>query len=50
MLRYFLTKMMNAPDNPLLKKASLSFKALKNTFFEVDVDDSKPDKADEIDV
>ena len=41
LLRYYITKIMNAPDNPLLKKANLSFNALKKTMFEVDADMSK---------
>jgi hypothetical protein len=34
LLRYYITKLMNAPDNSLLNKASISYKALKNTILE----------------
>ena len=50
LLRFYVTKLMNAPDNPLLKKANLSYKTLKNTLFEKDADLSKEDAPGRIDV
>ena len=34
LLRFFITKLMNTPDNPLLHPASVSYNSLKNTIFE----------------
>jgi len=34
LLRYYITKLMNATDNPLLQKATVSLKALKHTMLE----------------
>lgn len=50
LLRYYLTKMMNAPDNVLLKKANMSFESLKKTLFEVDADMNKEVGQDAIDL
>lgn len=41
LLRYFVTKLMYAPDSPLLKKASLSFKVLRGTSLEQYADPNK---------
>ena len=41
LLRFYITKLMNAPDNPLLKKASVSHKTLKKTLLEGDADMTK---------
>ena len=38
LLRFYITKLMNAPDNPLLKKASIGYKVLKNTLLVRDAD------------
>ena len=41
MLRYYITKLMYGSDNPLLQKASISYKVLKNTMLEGYADHSK---------
>lgn len=41
LLRFYITKIMNFPDNPLFKKASVSYRLLKNTMFERDADVNK---------
>lgn len=41
LLRYYATKLMYSPDNPVLAKASMSIKSLKNTFFEKYADFTK---------
>lgn len=41
LLRFYITKIMAFPDNPLLKRASLSFNVLKKTLFENDADMAK---------
>ena len=48
-LRFFITKIMYAPDNPVLNKVGLTFKALKKTIFEKQADFTK-DETGEIDV
>ena len=40
-LRIYITKLMAAPDTPLLKKASVSFDVLRRTLFEKDADIAK---------
>jgi hypothetical protein len=50
LLRYYVTKIMYAPDNPTLNKASMSISSLKNTFFEKFADFSKEDPATQFDV
>jgi len=40
-LRYYMTKVMNSQSNPLLEKASISFKNLKGTMLEHKADNSK---------
>ena len=41
LLRFYVTKIMNFPDNPLLKKVSISHRVLKKTIFEKDADTAK---------
>lgn len=41
LLRFYITKIMNMPDNPLTKKASLSYNVLKGTMLERDADSAK---------
>lgn len=41
LLRYYVTKIMYAPDNALLQPVLLSFKALKKTIFEKMTDFTK---------
>eukprot|EP00347_Sterkiella_histriomuscorum_P016616 403352504 len=43
LLRYYITKLMYAPDNALLQPANLSFRALKKTIFEKLADFTKED-------
>ena len=43
LLRYYITKLMYAPDNALLHPANLSFRALKKTIFEKLADFTKED-------
>ncbi len=43
LLRYYITKMMYAPDNLCLQPAVLSFRALKKTIFEKLADFTKDD-------
>lgn len=43
LLRYYITKLMYAPDNPLPHPAQLSFRALKKTVFEKLADFTKDD-------
>jgi hypothetical protein len=50
LLRFYVTKLMNAPDNPLLNKASVSHKALKKTLFERDADLTKEAIEEEFDI
>lgn len=49
LLRYYITKIMYAPDNAVLQPAVLSFKALKKTIFEKLADFTK-DEPGEINV
>lgn len=37
-LRFYLTKILNAKSNPLTEDCSISQKTLKNTMFELDAD------------
>lgn len=41
LLRFYITKLMNMPDNPLTKKISISHRVLKKTMFEKDADMTK---------
>lgn len=40
-LRYYMTKVMNSKSNPLLDKASISYKNLRGTMLEHKADSSK---------
>jgi len=40
-LRFYLTKILNAKSNPLTEDCSISQKTLKNTMFELDADMSR---------
>lgn len=50
-LRFYITKIMGFPDNPLLKKVSMSHKVLKNTLFinDADINKEKPQEEFELD-
>ena len=41
LLRFFVTKLMNSADSPLLQKASLSIRTLKKTILEKDANFDK---------
>jgi hypothetical protein len=49
LLRYYITKLMYSPDNPVLHKVGLSIRTLKKTMLEKYADFTKDDPA-EIDV
>ena len=42
-LRYYITKLMYQPDNPVLQRVGLSARTLKNSFFERLADFNKDD-------
>lgn len=50
LLRFYITKLISSPDNPNLKKASISYKALKNTIIEKDADITKEPLEGEFDL
>lgn len=45
-LRFYLTKLLNSNSNPLLEKASLSYKTLRGTMLESRSDENKEIKQD----
>lgn len=50
LLRFYITKLMISTDNPNLKKASISYRALKNTIIEKDADVTKEPLEGEFDL
>lgn len=51
-LRFYLTKLLNSNSNPLLEKASISYRTLRNTMLENRADENKESKGedDEVDL
>ena len=50
MLRYYITKLMYAPDSPLLNPASVSHKSLKGTMLEGQADLNKEVQEEAFDI
>lgn len=49
-LRFYLTKLLNSNSNPLLGKASLSYRTLRNTMLENRADEAKEVKGEDEEV
>lgn len=45
-LRFYMTKVLNAPSNPMTEKASISFRNLRGTMLEHKADANKQDRSD----
>ena len=46
-LRFYLTKLLNSNNNPLLQKASISYRTLRNTMLENRADENKEAKGED---
>jgi hypothetical protein len=49
-LRFYLTKLLNSNSNPLLQKASISYRTLRNTMLENRADENKEAKGEDEEV